>query len=99
LSSGRRFLRTRPQGSARRPQGAGLEEGKHFVLHVRDARGDLKAAEEAARNLEAEKVKEIVTFATSVSLAAKQATKSVPIVSYAGADPVCPSDLIERSVP
>jgi len=66
----------------------GLEEGKHFVLHVRDTRGDLKAAEEAARNLEAEKVDLVVTFSTSTSLAAKRATKSVPIVFYAGADPV-----------
>jgi len=66
----------------------GLEEGKHFVLHVRDARGDLTAAREAASNLEAEKVDLIVTFSTSTSLAAKRATKSVPIVFYAGADPV-----------
>ena len=32
----------------------GLEEGKHFVLEIRDAKGDVKAAEEAARNLERE---------------------------------------------
>jgi len=55
---------------------------------VRDTRGDLKAAEEAASNLEAEKVDLIVTFSTSTLLAAKAATKSVPIVFYAGADPV-----------
>ena len=66
----------------------GLEEGKQFVLHVRDTRGDLKAAEEAAGNLEAEKVDLVVTFSTSTSLVAKRATKSVPIVFYAGADPV-----------
>ena len=65
-----------------------LEEGKHFVLHVRDAKGELKAGEEAARSLEAEKVDLIVTFASSVTLAAKRATKRVPIVFYAGADPV-----------
>ena len=34
----------------------GLEEGTHFVLHVRDAQGDLKSMETAARNLEREKV-------------------------------------------
>jgi ABC-type uncharacterized transport system substrate-binding protein len=66
----------------------GLEESKQFVLHVRDAKGDLKAAEEAARGLEAEKVDLIYTLATSVTLAAKRATKSVSIVFYAGADPV-----------
>jgi len=67
---------------------AGLEEGKHFVLHLRDAKGELKGAEEVARDLEAEKVDLIVAFSTSTALAAKQATKSVPIVFYAGADPV-----------
>src|SRR5262244_262118 len=46
----------------------GLEECKHFVLHVRDTRGDLKAAEEAASNLEAEKVDMIVTFSTSCTI-------------------------------
>src|SRR5215470_535501 len=59
-----------------------LEEGKHFVLHVRDAKGDLKAAGEAASSLEAEKVDMVVTFSTSTSLAAKRATKSAPIVFY-----------------
>jgi ABC-type uncharacterized transport system substrate-binding protein len=34
----------------------GLEEGKQIVLDVRDAKGDLKAVEAAARSLEAEKV-------------------------------------------
>src|SRR6266571_1372837 len=34
----------------------GLEEGKQFVLDIRDTKGDAKAAEEAARNLEQEKV-------------------------------------------
>jgi putative ABC transport system substrate-binding protein len=65
-----------------------LEEGKHFRLHVRDAKGDLKAVESAARALEAEKVQVIYTLATSVTLTAKRATKSVPIVFYAGTDPV-----------
>jgi ABC-type uncharacterized transport system substrate-binding protein len=34
----------------------GLEEGKQFVLHVRDVKGDLKSVEAAARNLEEQKV-------------------------------------------
>src|SRR5262245_41558584 len=66
----------------------GFEEGKQFLFHVRDTRGDLKATEEAARNLEAEKVDLVVAFSTSTALAAKRATQSVPIVFYAGADPV-----------
>jgi putative ABC transport system substrate-binding protein len=66
----------------------GLEEGKQFVLHVRDAKGDLKSVEATARSLEGEKVDLIVAMATSVTLAVKRATKSVPIVFYAGTDPV-----------
>ncbi len=66
----------------------GLEEGKHFVLAIRDMKGDLKAAEEAARNLEQEKVNLIYTTSTNVTIAAKRATTDIPIVFNAGADPV-----------
>ena len=66
----------------------GLEEGKQFILHVRDGKGDLKSVEAAARSFEGEKVDLIVAMTTSVTLAAKRATKSVPIVFYAGTDPV-----------
>jgi putative tryptophan/tyrosine transport system substrate-binding protein len=66
----------------------GLEEGKQFVLDVRDAKGDLKSVEAVARSLEGEKVDLIYAVATSVTLAAKRATKNVPIVFYAGTDPV-----------
>jgi putative ABC transport system substrate-binding protein len=66
----------------------GLEEGKQFVLLVRDGKGDLKQVEAAARSLEGEKVDLIYAVTTSVTLAAKRATKSVPIVFVAGTDPV-----------
>jgi len=66
----------------------GLEEGKQFVLHVRDAKGDLKSVEAAARSLEEQKVDLIYAIGTSVTRAAKRATKSVPIVFYVGTDPV-----------
>ncbi len=66
----------------------GLEEGKQFVLHVRDAKGDLKSVEAAARSLEGEKVELIYPVTTSITLATKRATKNVPIVFYAGGDPV-----------
>jgi putative ABC transport system substrate-binding protein len=66
----------------------GLEEGKQFVFHVREGKGDLKAVEEAAGDLEREKVDLIYSVATSVTLAVKRATKTVPIVFYAGSDPV-----------
>src|SRR6266508_3400737 len=66
----------------------GLEEGKQFVLEIRDTKGDAKAAEEAAKNLEHEKVNLIYTTQTSVSIAAKRSTVDVPIIFCAGADPV-----------
>jgi ABC-type uncharacterized transport system substrate-binding protein len=66
----------------------GLEEGKQFILHVREGRGDLKAVEQEAADLEREKVDLIYSVGTSVTLAVKQATKTVPIVFYAGGDPV-----------
>ncbi len=66
----------------------GLEEGKQYVLDIRDAKGDPKAVEDAARSLEREKVKLIYAVATSVVTTAKQATTDTPIVFAAGTDPV-----------
>jgi putative ABC transport system substrate-binding protein len=66
----------------------GLMEGKQFVLDIRDTGGDLKAVEQAARNLEQQKVNLIFTAATSVSVAAKRATEHTPIVFVAGTNPV-----------
>src|SRR5262245_61117211 len=46
----------------------GFEEGKRFVLAIRDTKGDVgKAAEEAARNLEEEKVNLIYATQTTVT--------------------------------
>jgi putative ABC transport system substrate-binding protein len=55
---------------------------------VRDTKGDVTGVEGAARSLEGEKVDLIVAITTSVTLAAKHGTKSVPIVFYVGTDPV-----------
>jgi putative tryptophan/tyrosine transport system substrate-binding protein len=66
----------------------GLEEDKQFILDIRDAKGDPKAVEEAARNLERDKVKLIYAVATSVVTTAKQVTTDTPIVFVAGTDPV-----------
>jgi ABC-type uncharacterized transport system substrate-binding protein len=66
----------------------GLDEGRHLVLETRETRGDLKAVEVAARDLERGKVTLICTAATSVTLAAKRATTQTPIVFFAGSDPV-----------
>lgn len=66
----------------------GLEEGKHLVLEIRDTKGDLKAVEEAARNLERERVNLIYAVATSVTIAVKRATADIPVIFYVGSDPV-----------
>ena len=66
----------------------GLEEGKQYALAIRDTKGDPKAAQEAARNLEAEKVSLIYALASSVVTATKGATTNVPIVFGMGSDPV-----------
>src|SRR5215471_10329012 len=60
----------------------GFVEGVQYVLHIRDEKGDLKATEEAAKNLEQEKVNLIFAVTTSVSVAVNRATESVPIVFY-----------------
>jgi ABC-type uncharacterized transport system substrate-binding protein len=72
----------------------GLEEGKRIVLDIRDTKGDLKAVEEAARDLERRNVHLLYTVATTVTLAAKRGTTRIPIVFYAGSDPIA-SGLVE----
>jgi putative ABC transport system substrate-binding protein len=66
----------------------GLEEGKQFVLSIRDWKGDARAAEEAARNFEQEKVDLVYTTSTNSTIAARRATAEIPIVFAAGTDPV-----------
>ena len=66
----------------------GFSEGKQIVLQLRNAKGDLKVIEDAARTFEREKVDLIVALATSVTQTAKRATQITPIVFYTGADPV-----------
>jgi len=66
----------------------GFEAGKHYVLELRDLKGDRKSAEQAARDLEQQKVDLIYAINTSVNLIVKSATREVPIVFAVGADPV-----------
>jgi ABC-type uncharacterized transport system substrate-binding protein len=66
----------------------GLTEGRDYVLLIRDSKGDVNSVGPAASRLEAENVDLIYTVATSVTRAAKRATSRVPIVFYAGTDPV-----------
>ena len=67
---------------------AGLAEGKHFILHVRNTRGNLQEVESSAKQLFIERVDLLFTITTSATLAAKKATRDIPIVFYAGNDPV-----------
>jgi putative ABC transport system substrate-binding protein len=69
-------------------QELGFEEGKQYVLHIRDVKGDLGAVAETAKNLEQEKVDVIYATANSVTLAVRRGTTKVPVVFYAGSDPV-----------
>jgi putative ABC transport system substrate-binding protein len=66
----------------------GFEDGKQYVLDIRDTKGDLKAVEKAARSLVQEKVNLLYTVASSVTRAAKGATADIPIVFCAGSNPV-----------
>jgi putative ABC transport system substrate-binding protein len=66
----------------------GLEEGKQYNLAIRDTKGDAKAAEEAAKNFEREKVKLVYTLGTGTTTVAKGATVNVPIIFGMGSDPV-----------
>jgi len=66
----------------------GLEAGKDVMLEIRDAKGDPAAVEDAARNLEREKVTLIFVISTSATVRVKRATAEVPIVFAVGADPV-----------
>lgn len=66
----------------------GLEEGKHLILEVREIRGDQKAVETAAKDLERVKVALVCTVTMSVTLAARRATTQTPLVFFVGSDPV-----------
>lgn len=66
----------------------GLDEGKQFVLSIRDWKGDARMAEEAAKKFEQEKVNLIYTTSTNSTIAARRATTDIPIVFCAGTDPV-----------
>ncbi len=66
----------------------GLEEGKQFVLAIKDTKGEAAAAEEGAKALEQENVSLIYALTTPVITTAKAATTKVPIVFTIGSDPV-----------
>jgi ABC-type uncharacterized transport system substrate-binding protein len=66
----------------------GYVEGRNFVIEDRNARGKLERLPALAAELVALKVDVIVAAGTPAALAAKQATRAVPIVFGPAADPV-----------
>jgi putative ABC transport system substrate-binding protein len=66
----------------------GLEEGKQWVLELRETEGDLNAVEQAARDLARRPVDLLYTVAGSVTQRAVRATTDLPIVFAVGSDPV-----------
>src|SRR5258706_6605152 len=72
----------------------GFAEGKQYVVELRDLKGNLNAVEDAARDLEREKVNLIYVLSTSPATVVKRVTVEVPVVFAVGSDPVV-SGLVE----
>lgn len=66
----------------------GIEDGEHYSLGIRDTKGDVKTAGQAAKSFEQDKVNLIYALSTPVITAAKAATVTTPIVFCIGSDPV-----------
>ena len=66
----------------------GYAEGRNVVIDYRDAQGKLERFPALAAELVALKVDVIVAASTPQALAAKQATRTIPIVFTSSADPV-----------
>jgi putative tryptophan/tyrosine transport system substrate-binding protein len=66
----------------------GYVEGRNVVIEYRDAEGKLERLPALAAELVALKVDVIMVGGTLVALAAKQATKTIPIVFASAVDPV-----------
>jgi putative ABC transport system substrate-binding protein len=65
-----------------------VEEGKQVFLDIQDLKGDVKAVASVAEKFEREKYKLIFTNPGTVTTAAMNATKTIPIVFTVGSDPV-----------
>ena len=84
LPTGRHLLEAFRQGL----RDLGYVEGRNLVIEYRDAEGKLERLPALAAELVALKVDVIVAPTTPATVAAKQATKTIPIVFAAGTDPV-----------
>src|SRR2546427_10090219 len=89
------YLTSSPAGNLHAPEAflqglrdLGSVEGRNVVIEYRDAEGKPERFPALAAELVALKVDVIVTGATPPTLAAKQATKTIPIVFIGTADPV-----------
>ena len=69
----------------------GYVEGRNLVIEYRSADGNLERLSPLAAELVALKVDVIVAGGTPQALAAKQATRTIPVVFATAADPVCSS--------
>jgi putative tryptophan/tyrosine transport system substrate-binding protein len=77
----------------------GFTVGKHYVLEIRDLKGDRKVAQETARSLERENVNLIYVIANSLATPTKEGTTQVPIVFAVGSDPVASGLVASLSKP
>jgi len=66
----------------------GYVEGKSFTIEYRGAEGNLNQIESFVAELVGLKVDFLITPITSAIIAAKKATKTIPIIMVAGVDPV-----------
>jgi ABC-type uncharacterized transport system substrate-binding protein len=73
------------------------DDRKQFLLDIRNAKGDSRLVEEAARTLEREKVSLIYAVTTSVATPVKNVTSQIPIVFCVGTDPVS-TELVQSLV-
>jgi putative tryptophan/tyrosine transport system substrate-binding protein len=66
----------------------GYEEEKRFRLEIRDTKGEVGAAKEAAKAFERDKLNLIYVVATSVAVAVKESTSDIPIIFAVAGDPI-----------
>ena len=66
----------------------GFEDGRNLLIEIRSADGKPERLNEAAADVARANVDIIVTIGTDGTRAAQQATRTIPIVTVVGADPV-----------